>query len=210
MPKQQNPSLQQGTPPWRLRFWPPPQTPELLTKDFCLQPGLDWKFLLRRTWSGQKLLALQFWKIVRCWGWVVRGERSHRARNPEKLKATKKFKQKKVTLGIHAKVTKKQLKSNKKVTKTGDKLLFSYFFVTFACIPKVFFLLFKLFRCFKFFGVLGSVGPFASDVEVGGRIGILTPWCLRWASLVEGHERSAVAKECFRGKSSLSTHLYTP
>ena len=29
-------------------------------KDFHLQPGREWKFLLRRTWPGQKLLPLQF------------------------------------------------------------------------------------------------------------------------------------------------------
>ena len=38
----------------RIKFWPPPPTPEFLSKDFCLQPGLERKFLLRRTWSGQK------------------------------------------------------------------------------------------------------------------------------------------------------------
>ena len=35
----------------------PPES--LYTEDFCLQPGLEWKFLLRRTWLGQKLLPLQ-------------------------------------------------------------------------------------------------------------------------------------------------------
>ena len=30
------------------------------TGDFCQRPDLEWKFLLRRTWSGQKLLPLQF------------------------------------------------------------------------------------------------------------------------------------------------------
>ena len=44
----------------RLRLRPPPPTPEFLSKNFCLQPGLQWKVLLRRTWSGQKLLPLQF------------------------------------------------------------------------------------------------------------------------------------------------------
>ena len=38
----------------------PPPTPEFLTKDFCLQPGLKLKFLLRRTWLEHKLLPLQF------------------------------------------------------------------------------------------------------------------------------------------------------
>ena len=38
----------------------PPPTPEFLRKDFCLQPGLEWKVLLRRTWSGRKMLPLQF------------------------------------------------------------------------------------------------------------------------------------------------------
>ena len=36
----------------RIWFWPPPPTPEFLTKDFCLQTSFDWHFLLRRTWSG--------------------------------------------------------------------------------------------------------------------------------------------------------------
>ena len=36
------------------------ETVDFLSKDFCLQPGLGWKFLLRRTWSGEKLLPLQF------------------------------------------------------------------------------------------------------------------------------------------------------
>ena len=31
-----------------------PLTEAWLCKDVCLQPGLGWKFLLRRTWSGQK------------------------------------------------------------------------------------------------------------------------------------------------------------
>ena len=34
--------------------------PRFLSKDFCLQPGLEGKFLLRRTRSGQKLFPLQF------------------------------------------------------------------------------------------------------------------------------------------------------
>ena len=38
----------------------PNPNPDFLTKDFCLQPGLERIFLLRRTWSGQKLLPLQF------------------------------------------------------------------------------------------------------------------------------------------------------
>ena len=48
----------------KIWFLPPPPTLEFLSKDFCLQPGLEWKFLLRRTLrrnrSGQKLLPLQF------------------------------------------------------------------------------------------------------------------------------------------------------
>ena len=44
----------------RIEFWPPPPTPDFLSKDFCLQPGLGWKLLLRKTWSGQKMLPLQF------------------------------------------------------------------------------------------------------------------------------------------------------
>ena len=31
-----------------------------LTKDFCLQAGLEWKFLRKRTWSEQKLLQCSF------------------------------------------------------------------------------------------------------------------------------------------------------
>ena len=37
----------------RIRFRPPPPTTEFLREDFCLQPGLRWKFLLRRTWSDE-------------------------------------------------------------------------------------------------------------------------------------------------------------
>ena len=44
----------------RIEFWPPPPTLDFLSQDFCLQPGLGWKSLLRRTWSGQKLFPLQF------------------------------------------------------------------------------------------------------------------------------------------------------
>ena len=33
----------------RIKFWPPPPTLDFLSKDFCLQPGRGWKFLLRRT-----------------------------------------------------------------------------------------------------------------------------------------------------------------
>ena len=44
----------------RIEFWPPPPALDFLSQDFCLQPRLEWKFLLRRTWSGQKLLLLQF------------------------------------------------------------------------------------------------------------------------------------------------------
>ena len=32
----------------------------LTTKDFCPPPALGWKFLLRRTWSEQKVLPPQF------------------------------------------------------------------------------------------------------------------------------------------------------
>ena len=39
---------------------PRPQPQKILTNDFCRQPGLEWKFLQRRTWSGQKPLPLQF------------------------------------------------------------------------------------------------------------------------------------------------------
>ena len=45
----------------RIRFWPSPPTPEFLSKDFCLQPGFEWKLLLRRTCCrGKNLLPLQF------------------------------------------------------------------------------------------------------------------------------------------------------
>ena len=39
---------------------PTPKTPKFLSKDLCLQPGLEWKFLPRRAWSWQKLLPLRF------------------------------------------------------------------------------------------------------------------------------------------------------
>ena len=39
---------------------PHPQPQNSLLRTFRLQPGLEWKFLLRRTWSGAKLLPLQF------------------------------------------------------------------------------------------------------------------------------------------------------
>ena len=45
---------------WGSDFDPHPHTKNSLLKDFCLRPGLEWKFLLRRTWSGQKLRPLQF------------------------------------------------------------------------------------------------------------------------------------------------------
>ena len=44
----------------KIEFQAPTPTAEFLTKDFRLQPGLDWKFLLRRAWSEQKLFSLQF------------------------------------------------------------------------------------------------------------------------------------------------------
>ena len=40
---------------------PTPQPRNSSLRIFCLlQPGLEWAFLLRRTWSGQKLLPRQF------------------------------------------------------------------------------------------------------------------------------------------------------
>ena len=39
----------ESTPNLRIEFSPPPPTLNFLNKDFCLQPGLGWKFLLRRT-----------------------------------------------------------------------------------------------------------------------------------------------------------------
>ena len=40
----------------------PAPNPEFLflCEDFCLQPSLNWKFLLRRTWSGQKCSHCNF------------------------------------------------------------------------------------------------------------------------------------------------------
>ena len=43
----------------RIKFWPPPPTPKFLTKNFCLDPGLKWKFLTRRSCSDQTFLPLQ-------------------------------------------------------------------------------------------------------------------------------------------------------
>ena len=43
-----------------LKLITPPPNPELLTKDFCLEPDLEWIFLQRRTWLGQKLLPQEF------------------------------------------------------------------------------------------------------------------------------------------------------
>ena len=68
-----------------------------------------------------------------------------------------------MTLGVDPKVAKKQLKSNKKVTKTGEKLLFCYFSVAFLLLsgrPRKS-LFHYVFRYFESFGVSGSVGPFA-------------------------------------------------
>ena len=45
---------------WGSDFDPHPQPQNSLLRIFRLKPGLEWKFLLRRTWSGQKLLPLQF------------------------------------------------------------------------------------------------------------------------------------------------------
>ena len=47
-------------PIWGSKFDPHPQPQISLLRIFCLRPGLGWKFLLRRTWSGQKRLPLQF------------------------------------------------------------------------------------------------------------------------------------------------------
>ena len=41
-------------------FDPHLQPQNSLLRIFRLQPGLEWKLLLRRTWSGQKLLPMQF------------------------------------------------------------------------------------------------------------------------------------------------------
>ena len=48
------------TPSLRIKFSPHPPPQNSLLRIFRLQPGLERKFLLRRTWSGQKLLPLQF------------------------------------------------------------------------------------------------------------------------------------------------------
>ena len=78
---------------------------------------------------------------------IARGKRSHRARNPEKLKVTKKW------LWGSTRKHNEKLKSNKKVTKTGEKLLFcyffSYFFVTFGSTPKLTFSLLFRFSGFQ-------------------------------------------------------------
>ena len=44
----------------QIGFGPPPPAPDFLSKDFCLEPGLDQKRLLKRTWSDKTLLPLQF------------------------------------------------------------------------------------------------------------------------------------------------------
>ena len=63
------PWMFEGHPARTLCFWTafsqdpiltPTPNPRAPYKDFCLQPGLKCKFLLRRSWSGQKLLTLQF------------------------------------------------------------------------------------------------------------------------------------------------------
>ena len=38
----------------------PTPNPEFFTKDLHLQPGLEWKFLPRRSWSGQELRHCNF------------------------------------------------------------------------------------------------------------------------------------------------------
>ena len=45
---------------WGSKFLLPHPTPGILTKDFCLQPGLGWNFLQRRTWSAQKFSNCNF------------------------------------------------------------------------------------------------------------------------------------------------------
>ena len=50
---------------WGSDFDPHPQPQSSLLRIFRLQPGLEWKFLLSRTWSGQKLLPLQFPRLSR-------------------------------------------------------------------------------------------------------------------------------------------------
>ena len=41
-------------------FDPPPPTPDFLSNDFCLAPGLERKFLLKRAWSDEERLLLRF------------------------------------------------------------------------------------------------------------------------------------------------------
>ena len=40
--------------PLRIKFSSPPPTPEFLTRDFCLQPGLGWKFFTKENLVRQK------------------------------------------------------------------------------------------------------------------------------------------------------------
>ena len=48
---------------------PPPPTPDFLTKDLYLDPGLERSFFLRRRWSDKKLLPRQLpANAFPCWG----------------------------------------------------------------------------------------------------------------------------------------------
>ena len=49
----------------KIRFSPPCQTPAVLTEGFRLQAGLEWKFLLRSTWSGQKIAPMAVCRTYR-------------------------------------------------------------------------------------------------------------------------------------------------
>ena len=56
----ENPSAHPNRNFWGSNFGPHPQPQISLLRIFCLRPGLGWKFLTMRTWSGQKRLPLQF------------------------------------------------------------------------------------------------------------------------------------------------------
>ena len=78
---------------------------------------------------------------------IVRGKRSHRARNPEKFKSNAK-----VNLGVAPKVTKEWRKSNSKVTKTRESYFLVIFLLTFS-------LLFRCFLISQGFGLCGTFAP---------------------------------------------------
>ena len=126
----------------RIRFRPPPTTPEFLNKDFCLQPGLGWKFLRRRTWSRQTPLPLQFprlslpdsllpprirWKITRRWGPGSNRDPDLPSRPKifQKLLNKKKF----LNENYFVIITKKLCIQLEKVTTNITELIFSRIFI---------------------------------------------------------------------------------